>query len=103
MKKDIFNAADREVIERQYAINYAREQMEQIIAAHESQIRDLKRYIARFDQAVIGTAAGDNNAPNPIEVMSWFMNATRNLGANMRVDLMVSAAARLAVAMEGVK
>jgi hypothetical protein len=82
-----------------YAIGAARNVMEGIVKAHEDQVNTLRSYLKRFDEV----SGGQSGSTTHVDVIDWFLGATRNLATNMRTDMLPSAAARIATAQLNVR
>lgn len=70
-------------------VRSAREWLETLVKRREEEVRDLRRYLERFDDAAKG---GDTKLT---DVLSWAVNAAAQAGSNDRLDLAVGHAARL--------
>lgn len=75
--------------------------MRDIIELHERTAIELRQYANRFatvaDDERHGIDGGDVRA-TPVEALAWFVNATKNLPTNMRLDCAANHGAALAMA-----
>ena len=77
--------------------------MNEIIAAHQSAIKRLEAARDRFADAATDELAGVKTASTPVETLSWFVNETRNLSPNVRIDLAVNHASVMVNAGNGLR
>ena len=87
------------------ATNSAVAWMNEIIAAHQSAIKRLEAARDLFADSATDELAGvqSSKLSSPIETLSWFVNETRNLSPNVRIDLAVNHAAAMVNAGNGLR
>jgi hypothetical protein len=66
--------------------------MESVIEVHARAIKELNRYKERFVEAT----EGSDTFAKPVDHLSWFMNEIQNGQRNLRLDMAVTNAAKLA-------
>jgi hypothetical protein len=83
--------------ERKHAVDQTVKWMDEQIAQFESAARDLREYKVRFMQAADEERHGEETSSAKLtDHLSWFVNSTKSLGMNLRLDLAVDRAVALA-------
>jgi hypothetical protein len=73
-----------------------REWMAQTIASVESDLRDMRSFTARMEEALTPTVdVPERSAVTPTEVLTWFVSRAAQVGSNMRLGSAVRHATAL--------
>jgi hypothetical protein len=71
--------------------------MDEIVAHHERAARDLREHIEAFRRCAAAERHGEEGGATTTQVLSWFVNSTKHVAINARLDLAVDHGAALAV------
>ena len=80
------------------AVQSAQQWMREIIELHEKVAADLRSYADRFNTVADEQRHGVQQMTTPVDALSFFVNATKTLPMNMRLDQAASHGAALALA-----
>ena len=72
--------------------------MDEIVGHHEKAAHELRGHMERLRRAADAQRHGEQDTATPVEVLSWFVNATKFVTINSRTDLAVNHAGAMALA-----
>lgn len=87
------NKEEAQKLQRIMIENEAIRWFDSIIGNYESGIREIQRYKNKFERAI----KNFDEFSKPEDIISWTVNEVNNTARNMRLDMAVNHAARLAV------